>query len=606
MIRSRHIALLRALILFLLVSITKPAIARKEKSDEIKPPLIESVTIDGNLVFDDGRIHKLMISRPTSLLYPSRYHEELLKDDLRQIELFYQQNGYLEANVTGHFVVPAKEKENRVEITIQLKEGTVTRIEGISIFGNDVITEQRLLREIGLKKESPLIQPKVDDGVYKMLRLYAEKGYLETNINTDIRVDSSSHLALVDFIVEENIPYRVGDIRVEGLGKTRREVVDRELRFKRDETIKYSGLLESQRRLYLTGLFESVFVRPVDSQANLDSTKDIEIKVVEKENVELLFRVGFSSIEILRAGAELANNNLMGMNRNLSTTAQISFINRILQISFSEPYTWGTPWRTDVNLSTEYRQKPAYDMYRTGGILSVGRKIKEYTRVTFSYRAANVSLRNVRVLDESEEQDNRERALQVALSYDTRDNLMNPKRGVYFQLSNEQTGLVLGSTSQFSRTNLSGSGYFSLTSKTVLAVGAEGGWMDAKRGLSSIPLNERLYSGGPNSLRGFAYENVGPHDSDGNPRGGQFSIVVHPFELRQSVYKIMGVAAFVDVGNVWTRIINVRLKELRVSPGIGIRAETPIGLARVDYGINVNPHAGESSGQFYFSIGNAF
>jgi translocation and assembly module TamA len=74
--------------------------------------------------------------------------------------------------------------------------------------------------------------------------------------------------------------------------------------------------------------------------------------------------------------------------------------------------------------------------------------------------------------------------------------------------------------------------------------------MDSFGSDKEIPLNERFYTGGPTSLRGFGYQLVGPLASEGEPKGGKFKIVWNVLEFRRSIYKIIGGAVFVDAGNI--------------------------------------------------------
>ncbi|MFH0883409.1 MAG: outer membrane protein assembly factor BamA [bacterium] len=566
---------------------------------------IEAVEFTGNTVFTDKRLKQIMISRPSTLFRSFYYYPELLQDDLRQLELFYQANGYLQAQVVG-YQVNRDDSRNRVSIHIQIVEGPITSIEGISFFGNRLFSEEKLRSVIDVKVGDALRRQVADNSVYDLLHLYAEQGYLEARILPEISVDSDRHLALVDYVVKEGRMYYVGNLELSGLDKTRQRAITRELQFKPGEVIQYSKLLESQRQLYLTGLFESVFIKPDQNQDASDSLRVIHIDVHEALDKELNFRFGFNTIEKLRGGFEAIQSNLGGMGRRATFRSQLSFISRSLEIAYSEPWTFGSPWRTDAQLFTDYREEPGYDALRVGGSVSVGHKLRKNSRITFSYRLENVELRNIRVLDETGEGSNRIRLLRINLTYDTRNNIFNPTRGFYAEWSNDLAGLFFPNSSQFTRSIYSLSGYHSLLQSTVLASGLEVGWMDANRGLVSIPLNERLYTGGPNSVRGFEYQRLGPRDAAGTPSGGRLRIVLHPLEIRQNLYKVIGAALFIDAGNVWSRISYLRPSELRLAPGFGLRANTPIGLARLEYGFNLNPGSNEPPGQLYFSIGQAF
>ncbi|MBN1164747.1 MAG: BamA/TamA family outer membrane protein [Candidatus Krumholzibacteriota bacterium] len=199
-----------------------------------------------------------------------------------------------------------------MSVEIDLFEGELTLIEGVGFFGASVFRDSLLLERANLRRGDPFQRKKVQDGILSVLSLYAERGYLDAKINPDIRINTESHRALVDFRISERIQSHIGVIRIENLKKTKRGVVTRELLFHEGEVARYSYLLQSQRRLYLTGLFQSAFIRPV-TVADQDSTKkDIVIDLVENESVELNFYAGYGSVELGRTKMEFANNNLAG------------------------------------------------------------------------------------------------------------------------------------------------------------------------------------------------------------------------------------------------------------------------------------------------------
>jgi len=193
-----------------------------------------------------------------------------------------------------------------------------------------------------------------------------------------------------------------------------------------------------------------------------------------------------------------------------------------------------------------------------------------------------------------------------ALIFDTRNNLFNPTNGLFVELSNEIAGAFLSSTHTFDRVIIRQKYFYPISRETVLATSFQVGWMDSPRGLTSIPLHERFYTGGPQSLRGFDYQKVGPLDVKGVPIGGRLQVVWNVLEIRRSLYKMIGAALFIDAGNVWSNPEDFSFHALRMAYGGGLRINTPIGLARIDIGLNADRKQNESWGKIYVSMGHAF
>jgi outer membrane protein assembly factor BamA len=198
------------------------------------------------------------------------------------------------------------------------------------------------------------------------------------------------------------------------------------------------------------------------------------------------------------------------------------------------------------------------------------------------------------------------RSLGLSLVHDTRNVLSNTTSGIYLELNGELTGAILGGTDSFARSSLQMRYFRPLTSTTTLASAFDVGWMDLLSGTKEIPLGERFYTGGPNSLRGFRYQHVGPLDQRGKPVGGLFKSVLNVVEIRQDIYKMIGLVLFADVGNVWSHIRTFHPRDYRSSAGTGLRINTPIGILRGDLGINLDPRDGEPRTRFHFSVGQAF
>ncbi len=566
---------------------------------------VSSVTFQGNHSFTDRQLRKVMLTRPSRSLSRSYYYSDVLQDDLENLVLFYQQNGYLEAQITDTTVGTDTTKQ-AVDIRISISEGQLTRVEGVAVLGNTVFPDSLLLHKIGIRLDDPFRRTRLQEAALSLLTLYADSGYLEAEVVPDVPIDPETHRALIDFIIREKNQFTIAEIRMDGLKKTKPQVVRRELLFHTGEVIKYSHLLESQRRLYLTGLFGSVFVRPQAAASGDSTKKDILVELQESESIEFNVAAGYGSVEKARGRIEFFNTNWKGNARKFGLATKASFISRSIEGSFTEPWTLGLPWRTDVNLLVEYLEEPGYNLNRVGGRFVVGRGFGKRSTASVTYRNERAELSHVEVSPIPEDLESSLRSLTLSLIYDTRDNLFNSTRGVYVEWKNELAGSFLSGTDTFLRSVGRFKFFHRPRRSTIVGTALEIGWMDVFGRSRDIPLNERFYAGGPNSLRGFGYQLVGPLDSEGHPLGGRLKLVWNLLEIRQALYKMMGLALFSDVGNVWSRPDDFRFSDLRTSVGIGLRANTPVGMVRLDYSINLEPKKGERQARFYFNMGQAF
>ena len=121
-----------------------------------------------------------------------------------------------------------------------------------------------------------------------------------------------------------------------------------------------------------------------------------------------------------------------------------------------------------------------------------------------------------------------------------------------------------------------------------------------------IPLTERFFAGGANTLRGFALDDASPIRAEtGEPIGGNVLMLLN-LEFRFPITKRLGGVVFSDNGKVYRRLQVIRLLNWNYNAGFGFRYETPIGPVRVDYGIKLNPRPDESFGRLHVSLGHPF
>lgn len=565
---------------------------------------VESVTIEGNRAFTSDELKKLMVTRSGGLFGSNRFRRSVFMDDLSNLQTFYRQNGYLEAVISDTTIVEGEDDEN-VKLVIRVDEGPVTSVGRITISGNRAFTDSTLLTLFQLEPGEPFRRRVLQEGMIEIATYYADRGYLDASVTPETEMERKANRVFIELLIDEGRQMTISDIQIEGLEKTRPFVIHRELTFEEGEVVSHGKLMKSQKQLYLTGLFQSVRINPAQREGNASGERTVLVKVEEEANSMFSVSAGYGSVEKAMGEIELSFNNLFGTARKAGINLAADFIERRAEISFSEPRTFSTRFTTDLNLFYSFQDQPGFDISRYGGILTVGRKFRENGYVSLLYRHENQKLKNVETLEKPEETEPDIRSMTLRYANDTRDNLFNPGGGWYIDLSYELAGAFLQGTDAFNRAIMNIRWFRSLTRGTVFATSMETGWIDIFGSSGGVPINELFYTGGPNSIRGFEYRMVGPRDAGGNPVGGQFKLIWN-LEIRQSIWRWIGVAVFLDVGNVWSRIGDYRFDGIRYAAGPGIRINTPIGIVRFDAGFNPDPGEWENNVHYYIVMGNAF
>ena len=122
--------------------------------------------------------------------------------------------------------------------------------------------------------------------------------------------------------------------------------------------------------------------------------------------------------------------------------------------------------------------------------------------------------------------------------------------------------------------------------------------------VTKVAADRRLYSGGAGSVRGYAYQNIGPRDGSGNIVGGRSSVLFSG-ELRYRMTDMIGLVAFVDAGSANVSVLP-RLDGLKVGVGVGLRYLTPVGPIRLDVAVPLQRGSGDPSVGVYVGLGQAF
>ncbi|MET0295602.1 MAG: outer membrane protein assembly factor, partial [Phenylobacterium sp.] len=191
------------------------------------------------------------------------------------------------------------------------------------------------------------------------------------------------------------------------------------------------------------------------------------------------------------------------------------------------------------------------------------------------------------------------------LNLDRSDDPLDPKRGWRVEARAEPTLITGEDTLPYLKLQAQGTVYvpFGEAARTVLAGRLRAGTMVGGT-IPEVPASRRFYAGGGGSVRGYAYQAVGPRLEDNTPQGG-VSLVEGSVELRHRLRGPWGFVAFVDAGAVGTDPFPAG-KDFSAGAGVGLRYDLGFGPIRVDVAVPLDKRQSDESFQIYLSLGQSF
>ena len=600
--------------------------------DAFRPPSVSSIRIEGNRVFSDGKLKKVMKTKERSYLRPFRksvYRKDFLKADIESILGLYRRHGYLKAKLLSERVEKSA-KSNSVSIHLELAEGPRAMVRSVSIDGEAAMDESRLAKGLRLKPGGPFDPGAVEDDRRSILDMYAEAGYVYATVadNTVFEGD----LADAHYVVREGIQARAGNISVEGNKNTAERLVRRELTVKQGDILRRSQLVRTQQRVFDTGLFSDVELSPVDVDS-IVPVVDLVVRVKERKMAWVGTGIGYGSSDQLKVFGEWGHRNVGGMGRRLFTSANFAFgrwwlakgkavldASR-LDVGLVEPWLFGTRTTGQLVAYHEYKKEAAFTQDFNGVTFTAKRDLSSFFKVYLSYDNRWVNTTDPTAIKDKYVT----RSLYLSGTRDFRDDIFDPRRGSYQESSWKVAGGVLGGNYSFHKLSFSSS-WYTPAGTTIIAARFKIGFEEpfgetyGVSPLDRIPFEERFRTGGAMSVRGYLEdEEIGPRDASGNVTGGRF-LLLSNVEVRFPIFWRLSGAIFFDGGNVWKNPTDIKPGQFslrggetgeadyRYSYGGGLRLRTPVGPIRVDYGrkLKLSAHDEDDKGQFHFSLGQAF
>ncbi|MBN1405643.1 MAG: outer membrane protein assembly factor BamA [Candidatus Omnitrophica bacterium] len=589
--------------------------------DEKMQYRIKKIIFKGNKALNDNALLAVMTTKTAWWFRSGILDTAALLDDIDKIKSFYQGKGYLD--VTADDEAEYNKEQKGIFITIEINEGLQYTVGNIVLKGNTVFENNQISKELEMKKGAPYNPEQLRNDVIRIQTLYFDKGYMNCKAIPETLLDKNNQSIDIAYVITEGQINYVNMVRVTGNTKTKDVVIRREVRLYPGDKYEGEKLRRSKERLYNLGYFEEIIF---DTEPTSEpDKKDLVVNVKEAKTGEFSFGGGYSSVDRLIGFVQVEQRNFDIMNFPNFTGAGQDFVlrgefgtaRRNYELSFTEPWMLGYPLSFGFDLySLQTLRKTelgyGYDEEHQGGDLRLGKEFTDYDRADLKYTLEDVKISDV-PSDASgalkdEEGKNTISTIALTLTRDTRSNKFSPIDGYLISGTGENGGGFIGGDKDFVKLRAMGSSYFNYATKLVLELRGEVGWVDKYDDSPTVPIYERFFAGGANSIRGYKERAIGPHDSNtGDPIGGN-AIMIGNIELTYPIFKNFKIAAFYDIGNVWEKSNDLGNGDFKSGTGLGVRVNTPIGPVKIDAGYPLDEaHPGDKKKiRFHFSMTRGF
>lgn len=595
-----------------------------EEGEKIR---VGDVIIEGNRHFRSTRLRLSLETKGSWLFLHNYFDDEAFERDLGKVRGLYAGAGYFDAQVArGAF--DYDEKKHIVSPRIIIVEGPRYRIASVEARGATVFTPGEIQYLFRKQKRKPFDRKEYGIAMEKATRLYADAGYLTTEIRDSFDFTPEKGEMRVLLTVTEKPRIRVGGILLKRpallyreepswFGKIyhriapppKKELILREVKLRTGEIYTRRKEEQSEERLRRLGVFEEV---KIESLATDDpAVRDAQIVLEDGVTGNLLLGVGYAESNGVYGWSSFSERNIAGD----ANVASIDFLVGQRGSRGSISYYDRNLGNSNLSLYNEVFHanlfQPGYDERRTGvgselGIPLDGLPFDFAQDGTWkAYLGARGEYVHLSDGDyHPDENYNRkyglgtlrlrvERDKRITEKLDGRN--YDPAAG-YFASAGAEGGYADGALAK-----LTGSfeWYRKLTDKLVFATDLRAGL--TPRDAANVAPTERYYLGGANDQRGFAYREAGPHDRGDHevPLGGATKLLARN-ELRYPIFEVLTGVFFLDAGMLDPQTF--RYGSTRVSTGLGFRIRVKYIQMGVDFAYPLVYQRGDLRRVFHFTV----
>ena len=572
---------------------------------------VKEIYIQGNKTFSDKEIKKIISTSAKDwlswLTESGLLKRDLLKQDASRVGAFYQNNGFIEVKVGE----PKIDQHGEwLYVTFTIEEGDRYKVGLVDVTGDLVFDRDTLLNKIRIGEERYYNRKTLRDDIMKLTNLYASKGFAFAEINPAVKRDDQEKRVDIVFHAAKGDLVHVNRIIIKGNSRTRDKVIRRNMTLDEQEVFDASALQSSTSRLRRLDYFEEINITPEPS-IDENSLMDIIVDVKEKPTGTFSIGAGYSSVDGMMFMGEISQENFLGRGQRLALQTNIGGSSTRYNLSFTEPHLNDSKLLFGFDVYNWERDYDDYDKQSTGATMRFGYPIWHRWKLFYYLGYEDTKLTNV---DEFASQLIKDSVdietthyYTVGATRDTRNKRIMPSKGSQHRISVKNAGDFLGGDSSFFKIEAMTSWYFPFRWDTVFHFKGSVGYIEETDD-GMLPVYERFYLGGINTMRGFESGAISPRDPVTDEKIGGDKMGFINLEYIFPLVKDAGLSGlvFYDTGFVYGEDEDWSFNDLRSSVGFGFRWLSPMGPLRLEWGYNIDPKDDEDQSLWDFSIGGAF
>lgn len=575
---------------------------------EGKQVIVDHVAIQGNTFFSDKKILKQVLTSPPSLFHAGVFLQETLSADMMAIKSLYLNDGFNDVEVSEKLAW--KEDHVHVTVTLIIKEGTRTIVSFVQTEGDQLLSQESFLKTISMTPGTPFVKQMLSKDENELAAAIAEKGYPHVKVKGKAIISEDKKESVIIYRIDKGTYVKMGGIFLGGNFRTKEKVIQKELEMKSGEPFSLKKMVTAQKNTRDLNIFQSVRFKTIGIKENSD-TVHLLADVIESPPYHMNAGAGYESQRGLYMHGKIGDQNLFGLNKKGWLSYESSEIGHRTETGLMDHRFLG--YRTDAALTLySERQQEFNQTFETrtrGATLGFTRKEGRYFTTGLNFKLE----RREQIYDEyPDETDINDSFFDLrtvfvttpAISYDSRDGFVRPKKGALSTFSVDISRGLTNEIDNFYKLYLDNRYYYSPLSWLTFALLCRTGYLIPAGTNTDVPKDQLIYLGGTASVRGFR-ENRLEYDDNGDPIGGKAAVNTS-IEARFEVGYSIELALFYDTGTLFDTPFYDSHEHVRHTVGTGIRYLTPIGPIGFLYGSKINPRSDEGRDQFHFSIGYTF